>query len=83
MQPERSYTPEEDDARSDWGVLVLLVGQDDQRPWSVEEIVREQGDEIAAKDSLDQLYKSGLIHRTVDGLVFPTRAALHYHAIRR
>jgi hypothetical protein len=47
MQPERSHTPEEDDTRSDWGVLVLLI------------------------------------HRTVDALVFPTRVALHYHAIRR
>jgi hypothetical protein len=48
----------------------------------VAEIIRERGDEIAALDSLDRLNKSGLIHRTRDDLVFPTRAALHYTRIR-
>jgi hypothetical protein len=43
---------------------------------------RERGDEIAALDSLDRLNKSGLIYRTRDDLVFPTRAALHYTRIR-
>jgi hypothetical protein len=81
MQAKPNPLPAEDDARDDWGVLVLLVGQD-QRPWSVAEIIREKGDEIAALDSLDRLYKSGLIHRTADDLVFPTRAALHYTQIR-
>jgi hypothetical protein len=71
-----------DDDRDDWGVLVLLISQDDQRPWSVAEIVREKGDEIAALDSLDRLRKYGLIHQTADGLVFPTRAALHFQQIR-
>lgn len=81
MQAKRNSLPAEDDARDDWGVLVLLVGQD-QRPWSVAEIVREREDEIAALDSLDRLYKSGLIHRTRDDLVFPTKAALHYTQIK-
>jgi hypothetical protein len=82
MQPEPNHKLAEDDDRDDWGVLVLLVGQADQRPWSVAEIIRERGDEIAALDSLDRLNKSGLIHRTRDDLVFPTRAALHYTRIR-
>lgn len=81
MQAKRNPLPAEDDARDDWGVLVLLVGQD-QRPWSVAEIIREREDKIATLDSLDRLRKSGLIHRTADGLVFPTRAALHYTQIR-
>jgi hypothetical protein len=82
MQANPKRTLGEDDDRDDWGVLVLLVGPDDQRPWSVAEIIRERGDEIAALDSLDRLNKSGLIHRTRDDLVFPTRAALHYTRIR-
>jgi hypothetical protein len=82
MQTEPNHTLGEDDDRDDWGVLVLLIRQDDQRPWSVAEIIRERGDEIAALDSLDRLSKSGLIHRTRDDLVFPTRAALHYTRIK-
>jgi hypothetical protein len=82
MQTEPNHTLGEDDDRDDWGVLVLLIRQDDQRPWSVAEIIRERGDEIAALDSLDRLNKSGLIHRTRDDLVFPTRAALHYTRIK-
>ncbi len=82
MQAKRNPLLADDDARNDWGVLVLLIGQDDQRPWSVAEIVRERRDEVAARDSLDRLDKSGLIHRTRDDLVFPTRAALHYTRIR-
>jgi hypothetical protein len=82
MQTEPSHKLGEDDDRDDWGVLVLLIHQDAQRPWSVAEIIRERGDEIAALDSLDRLNKSGLIHRTRDDLVFPTRAALHYTRIK-
>jgi hypothetical protein len=82
MQTEPNHTLGEDDDRDDWGVLVLLIRQDDHRPWSVAEIIRERGDEIAALDSLDRLSKSGLIHRTRDDLVFPTRAALHYTRIK-
>jgi hypothetical protein len=82
MQTEPNRTLAEDDDRDDWGVLVLLVGEHNQRPWSVAEIVRERGDEIAALDSLDRLRKSGLIHWTRDDLIFPTRATLHYTRIR-
>ena len=82
MQAKRNPLPAEDDAREDWGVLVLLIGQQDQRPWSVAEIIREREDEVAVLDSLDRLGKSGLIHRTADGLIFPTRAALHYTQIK-
>jgi hypothetical protein len=69
--------------RDDWGVLVLLVGEHDPWPWSVAEIVREQGNKTATLDSLERLRKTGLIHQTVDGLIFPTRAALHYTQIKQ
>jgi len=82
MQSERSHTHGDDDARADWGILVLLVGESDQRPWSVEELVRERQDRRAALDSISRLQRTGLIHRTADDLVFPTRAALYYTEIK-
>ncbi|HEY4810772.1 MAG TPA: hypothetical protein VIH71_06910 [Solirubrobacteraceae bacterium] len=82
MQSERTHKLKDDDDRDDWGVLVLLIGDHDHRPWSVDEIIREKGDKIAALDALDRLRKAGLIHQTQDELVFPTRAALHYTQIR-
>jgi hypothetical protein len=81
MQPERSCTTRNDEARSDWGILVCLIGPEDQRPWSVAELVRERGDEVTARDAIDRLSRSGLIHLTGDGLVFPTRSALHFTEI--
>jgi hypothetical protein len=81
MQAKRNPILGGEDDRNDWGILVLLVGQDDQRPWSVEELVAEHGDRVQALDAIARLHKSGLIHRTSDELVFPTRAAIHYARI--
>jgi hypothetical protein len=43
-------------------------------PWSVDEIVRELGDENYATDALGRLEAMGLVHRLGD-FVFPTRTA--------
>jgi len=82
MQPKRIPTPKEDDARNDWGILGCLVCLGDQRPWTVTDLIREIGDETAALDALGRLQRSGLIHRTEGGVVFPTRAAIHFAEIR-
>jgi hypothetical protein len=66
---------------TEWIVLDLLVDAEVQRPWSVEEVIREIGSPIAAADALDGLHAAGLIHRTADGFVFATRAAVRYHEI--
>ncbi len=59
-------------------ILGMLLGPDDQRPWSVDEIEREIGKEAA--DSLNRLYGGGLIHR-LERFVWASRAALMAEAV--
>jgi hypothetical protein len=73
MQGQR--TPAEDDAMLDSAVLGLMIGHDNQRPWSVDEVAREIGSPVKTTDALARLYAAGLVHR-LDGFVFATWAAM-------
>jgi predicted transcriptional regulator len=54
-------------------VLRLLLSAKARELWSVQELAKEIGDEIATADSLDRLHAVGLVHR-LQGYVFATRA---------
>jgi len=63
------------------GILDRLTDADDQRPWSVAELIRDIGQRIATEDALTNLHGLGLINRAGE-LVFPTRAALRFEQLR-
>lgn len=70
-------------AGAEWIVLDLLLDADEQRPWSVSDLVRELGNRpVDVADAIDALHCAGLIHRTSDDFVFVTRAAAYFERIR-
>jgi hypothetical protein len=73
-----SSAVEQDDA-TDQAIMGLLL-IDHPGLWSVEEVVREMGDELRAQDGLSRLAGVGLIHRLGE-FVFATRAAARAGAL--
>lgn len=82
MERQRTSEQAEQDDTDDRGIMWPLLNDEDHRPWSVAELIRDHGDEITAVDAIERLARSGLVHRTSDDLVYPTRAALHMHRIK-
>lgn len=81
MHEKPICTPADEDARNDVGVLSRLLDAQPQHPWSIQELARELGDELGTIDAIARLRAAGLLHRTTDGLIFPTRAASYMHAL--
>jgi hypothetical protein len=81
--PDEQPTPDQaaEEARVDWLILDLLLQEGTHRQWATAEITREYGHELNAIDAIDRLHGAGLAHKTSDGFVFATRAAVRYHAI--
>jgi hypothetical protein len=82
MQDETTRTEAGEAERIDAAIIGLLLDSTTSWPWSVQELTREQDDELAVEDGLASLYAAGLIHRSGE-LVFPTRAAIRSHQIIR
>ena len=56
-------------------VLLSLTTED--RPWTVDELIREQGDRIAVVDAIAELDALGLVNRINRRVVCASRAAIH------
>lgn len=81
MQEQPTADIAQQEAMEDAGIMGRLLVEGDQRPWSVEELIRDRDNALETEDAIARLRGLGLIHVTVDGLVFPTRAALHMDQI--
>jgi hypothetical protein len=76
--PDEQPSPDshEDSTQTEADVLLMLTDSHGRHLWSVEEVGREIESQVKASDALAALYRAGLIHRTSDGFVFATRAAI-------
>lgn len=63
-------------------VVLDLLFDEDERPKSIKEIVREVGSLVIAADALDALHRSGIIHHVGD-FVFVTRSSARFNQIRK
>ncbi len=72
---ERSTDPTDVLPVSDESIFERLTRPNEQRPWSVGELVLELRDSIGVEDTLTRLHAVGLIHRCGE-FVWATRAAL-------
>jgi hypothetical protein len=84
MTNDENPTNQSEDTRVESALLQRVLDLHPTRVTS-EELVRDLAGEdvdFAARDSVErairELTGAGLLHRTDDGFIFPTRAALHF-----
>jgi predicted transcriptional regulator len=75
-------TPDRAKHATDATVLDLLVDDENQRPWTIDELGLEIGSAAVVEDAINNLHAAGLVHRTSDGFIFATRAAVTFEQIR-
>lgn len=73
-------TVAEQDDHIDSALLDFLL-EDGPGIWAVEDLAREYGDEVSARDGLDRLKGLGLVYE-IEGCVFASRAAQHSHRLK-
>jgi hypothetical protein len=75
-QSSRGLQPKEEPMStiSPQGVLSSLLAED--RPWTVEEMIREMGSRPAVEDAIDELYGAGLVNRINKRVICASRAAI-------
>jgi hypothetical protein len=56
------------------GVLSSLLAED--RPWTVEEMIREKGDRLDVEDAIAELHGAGLVTRINKRVICASRAAI-------
>ncbi len=56
------------------GVLSSLLAED--RPWTVEEMIREKGNRLEVVDAIDELHGAGLVTRINKRVICASRAAI-------
>ncbi len=83
--PDQQPSPEIPDRAknaTDGTVLDLLVEDENQRPWTHNELALEIGSSSVVEDAIANLQAAGLVHKTGDGFIFATRAAIQFEQIR-
>ncbi len=73
MHDEPTPSPAERMDRADQDLLATLTSDESHRPWSVDEIARQAGEDPSA--ALSRLAREGLIHRLGD-FVWASRPAV-------
>lgn len=77
MQEQPTHDPARKSDELERDVLYLLTSPNGMQPiWTVEEIGRTLDDQLDAIDAVGGLRRAGLVHRTSDGHVFASRAAV-------
>ena len=56
------------------GVLSSLLAED--RPWTVEEMIREKGNRLEVVDAIAELYAAGLVTRINKRVICASRSAI-------
>jgi hypothetical protein len=62
------------------GVLNTLVYED--RPWTVDEVIRAHGERMEVEDALVELHAVGLVNRIGERVVCASRAAIRADQLR-
>jgi hypothetical protein len=70
-----------DDDNHDLTLLTLILDDEVSYPWSIAEIERELGNRVRTLDTIRRLQAAGLLHRTGDDYVFPSRVAIRAYQL--